>query len=269
MIKKRDIATGTQAAYNNLWRKNNETFYVCTDTHNIYLGYILIFTEDRFKCLTIESDSSIYITTYGIDGTTTVSLTDSYRSDADVVKNINSAVSKAYNIVGDIKKPEELTTKLLLSGKEGDVYCVNFGFSVGDGPDQFGDDLFVDSVLGNTYPPGTNIVIVNTGTEEIPKYKFDVLAESFEYEVDISGKADKVIDAVAGNLAGLDETGNLTDSGYKPTDFADVAKVVPIGGTTGQILAKRSSNDNDVRWIDNEEIDLDSITISDLDQICI
>ena len=37
---------------------------------------------------------------------------------------------------------------------------------------------------------------------------------------DISGKADKVTDAVAGNFAGLDENGNLVDSGKKADDFA-------------------------------------------------
>lgn len=37
---------------------------------------------------------------------------------------------------------------------------------------------------------------------------------------DISGKADKVSGATSGNFAGLDSTGNLTDSGYKPGDFA-------------------------------------------------
>jgi len=34
------------------------------------------------------------------------------------------------------------------------------------------------------------------------------------------GKANKVTDATAGNLAGLDADGNLTDSGKKPDDFA-------------------------------------------------
>ena len=35
-------------------------------------------------------------------------------------------------------------------------------------------------------------------------------------------KADKVANATDGNLAGLDSTGNLTDSGKAPSDFADV-----------------------------------------------
>lgn len=38
-------------------------------------------------------------------------------------------------------------------------------------------------------------------------------------EVDISGKADKVTGATAGNFAALDGEGNLTDSGKKPADF--------------------------------------------------
>ena len=38
--------------------------------------------------------------------------------------------------------------------------------------------------------------------------------------VDVSGKADKVTSPTNGNLAGLDATGNLTDSGSKSADFA-------------------------------------------------
>lgn len=37
--------------------------------------------------------------------------------------------------------------------------------------------------------------------------------------VNITGKADKVTGAIAGNFAGLDANGNLTDSGKKATDF--------------------------------------------------
>ena len=38
-------------------------------------------------------------------------------------------------------------------------------------------------------------------------------------EIDYSGKADKATGAVAGNFAGLDANGNLTDSGSKAADF--------------------------------------------------
>jgi len=41
---------------------------------------------------------------------------------------------------------------------------------------------------------------------------------------DISGKADKVSGATNGNFAGLDSSGNLTDSGSKASDFATAAQ---------------------------------------------
>ena len=43
-------------------------------------------------------------------------------------------------------------------------------------------------------------------------------------EIDYSGKADKVASATAGNFAGLDANGNLTDSGSKASDFATAAQ---------------------------------------------
>lgn len=41
---------------------------------------------------------------------------------------------------------------------------------------------------------------------------------------DIADKADKVSNAIAGNFAGLDSNGNLTDSGSKASDFASAAQ---------------------------------------------
>ena len=41
--------------------------------------------------------------------------------------------------------------------------------------------------------------------------------------VGLDGKADKVNDAVAGNFAGLNSEGNLTDSGYNHSDFVSVS----------------------------------------------
>jgi hypothetical protein len=40
-----------------------------------------------------------------------------------------------------------------------------------------------------------------------------------ELEADINGKADRVSNAIPGNFAGLDENGNLTDSGISPDDI--------------------------------------------------
>lgn len=46
---------------------------------------------------------------------------------------------------------------------------------------------------------------------------------------DISGKADKVSGATSGNLAGLDSNGNLTDSGYAPSNFYQVSDSAETG----------------------------------------
>ena len=47
--------------------------------------------------------------------------------------------------------------------------------------------------------------------------------------VDITGKADKVGSAIAGNFAGLDANGNLTDSGKSATDFSKVEASTTAG----------------------------------------
>lgn len=46
--------------------------------------------------------------------------------------------------------------------------------------------------------------------------------------VDITGKADKVAKAVAGDFAALDANGNLTDSGKKASDFASATDVTNL-----------------------------------------
>ena len=50
-------------------------------------------------------------------------------------------------------------------------------------------------------------------------------------DIDLSGKADKVANATAGNFAGLDANGNLTDSGKKPSDFADSEEFQTLSDT--------------------------------------
>jgi hypothetical protein len=50
------------------------------------------------------------------------------------------------------------------------------------------------------------------------------LADTALQDEDIEGKADLVSGATAGNFAGLDSNGNLTDSGSKASDFATAAQ---------------------------------------------
>jgi hypothetical protein len=50
--------------------------------------------------------------------------------------------------------------------------------------------------------------------------------QSISGTVDLNGKADKVANATAGHFAGLDSSGNLTDSGKKASDFVSDASYV-------------------------------------------
>lgn len=211
MTTRVDLATGIQAAYNNLWRKNDNTFYVITDTHNIYLGYTLIFSEDRFKYVVIGENNSIDIVTYGIRGSITVSFSD-YNTNSELLEAIEDAVSQAYKIVGYITS-SEIGPKFLTSEEEGNVYVVSDEFSIGNKPGQISSNLFVDGVSGNSYPPGTDIVIVNAGTESNPIYKFNVLSDSIDldnYKVkqapksdpQVSGETLSVIDSITQNING-------------------------------------------------------------------
>ena len=89
-------------------------------------------------------------------------------------------------------------------------YVVNGGgggdYQAGEGIIITGDTISVDqSVIQHKLVAGDNITINNV-TNTI--------------SADLSGKADKVEDATAGNLAGLDATGNLTDSGIAASDVA-------------------------------------------------
>lgn len=58
----------------------------------------------------------------------------------------------------------------------------------------------------------------------------DLQINNKKVNIDLSGKADKVSHATSGNFAGLDENGNLTDSGNKASDFKtkQSAKTDPI-----------------------------------------
>ena len=109
---------------------------------------------------------------------------------------------------------------------------------------------------GHSIPAGANVYVANVGTAETPSYKYDIFQGMYDLSgyalksemsvtpgtgadadkttiqlkngttatvltqhQDISGKADKVDGAVAGNFAGIDANGNLVDSGKKASDF--------------------------------------------------
>ena len=59
-----------------------------------------------------------------------------------------------------------------------------------------------------------------------------------------SGKADKVTGATDGNFAGLDENGNLTDSGVKPSDFKTKQDAVTKTGDVLKTITSLTQNAN-------------------------
>ncbi len=65
-----------------------------------------------------------------------------------------------------------------------------------------------------------------------------VTAADKSVDIDLTRKADKVASATSGNFAGLDSSGNLTDSGSKAADFATAAQGAKadtaIQGVTGE-----------------------------------
>lgn len=73
---------------------------------------------------------------------------------------------------------------------------------------------------------------------------------------DVSGKADKVSGAVAGDFAALDENGNLTDSGKKASDFATAAQGAKADTAIQDISGKQDVlvSGTNIKTINNESI---------------
>lgn len=82
---------------------------------------------------------------------------------------------------------------------------------------------------GVNYPAGTNVAIINTGTDQSPVYKYDTYTGTFDF----SGFATKVNGATNGNFAALDSNGNLVDSGLPAAAGLDGA-TGPTGPTGSQ-----------------------------------
>ncbi len=123
-----------------------------------------------------------------------------FQTKTQVDAAIAAKVSSAYKAAGTVAAPD--FTKLAAE-HEGNVYNVSAQFNTDD-------THFVEGV-DKKYPAGTNIVVVADGED----YKYDVLSGF----VDLAGYVQKVASPTAGNFAGLDASGNVTDSGKKASDF--------------------------------------------------
>ena len=179
--------------------------------------------------------------------------------ESGAVKNaIDSAIASTYKPSGD-KTVSQLVSGLLIAGNLGNVYNItDSGTTTSD---------FIGGA-GKPIHAGDNVGIVDVGTAQSPSYKFDLMSgfidlsnyvqksqtaglmkndgtiDTNSYVSDVSGKADKVSSATNGNFAGLNASGNLTDSGKKASDFAstDLATTSKNGllkqlsGSTSQYL---------------------------------
>lgn len=136
---------------------------------------------------------------------------------------------------------------------------------------------------GHAVAAGSNVYVVNNGTQEAPVYKYDIFAgpidlsgyalksemaiadvagDATKKEItlksglsqqvvvahqDISGKADKDTDAVAGNFAVFDANGNPVDGNCKPADFQAAGDYK----TTQAPVADPTASGNTLAFIDS------------------
>lgn len=146
-----------------------------------------------------------------------------FQTAAEVSAAINEKIGSAYKIKGS-KTFAELTPELLVAANEGNVYNISNAFTT--------NANFVEGA-GKKHPAGTNVVVVNNGTDETPDYKFDVFGG------DLSGFAELVSGAVNGNLAGLNASGQPTDSGIAASNV--VTKVA--NATAGDIATLNAAGE--------------------------
>ena len=250
------FSRGSQNSYKNLRVKDGDTIYVCTDTGNIYLGDDLLFEPNAYIESSI-SGKTVTFKTHGANGTNGSDTLDLsvFQTSAEVQSAISAAISSAYKPAGTIAK-SGIVSGLLVEANLGNVYNISEAFTVGSGSGEVPASLFTDAAAGHSYPAGTNIVVVNTGTSSSPLYKFDVLAGF----VDLSNYVTKVSGATAGNLAALDANGNVTDSGNKATDFKmKQTAVTPSAGTSngaagGQYVEQVTQNENGVVTVTRKKL---------------
>lgn len=79
---------------------------------------------------------------------------------------IEAQISTVYRPAGSLA-PAGLVVDLLIAGNIGKVYNITGEFIT--------DANFVEGT-GHSYPAGTNVVVINNGTDEAADYKFDMLA---------------------------------------------------------------------------------------------
>ena len=125
-----------------------------------------------------------------------------YQTGDQVDAKIAAQVSSLYRFKGS-KASSELTSALL------DAAHLNFVYNITNAFTTTAD--FVEGA-GKKHPAGTNVAIVNTGTDETPVYKFDVMGG------DMAGYQSLIENPTADHLATTDGNGQTQDSGIAADD---------------------------------------------------
>lgn len=127
----------------------------------------------------------------------------------NVSKRIKMYDGTQWNVVGAIIEESETNGNIIVDGVEMTVYELPIAGADTLGGIKVGDGLKIDAE---------------------GKLSTDLGA-------DLSSKADKVADAVEGNFAGLDASGNLVDSGKKAADFDVAGAAAAVQGKTTETVA--------------------------------
>ena len=192
----------------------------------------LVTSGGVYSALSTKADSADLGTAAGKNYTTNVSPNNHDLVESNAVYSaINNALSSVYTPRGSITCAE-LVSSLLIPANVGNVYnTTDSGTTTAD---------FMQGA-GVTINAGDSVGIIQTGpsiykfnlmgnTIDLHEYQKKDLAQAVESATTVEGalgalstnKADKVSSAINGNFAGLDASGNLTDSGKKPSDFQTV-----------------------------------------------
>lgn len=152
-------------------------------------------------------------------------------TDAYTKTEVNGMISSVYKPAGSVAFASLPT---LSSSVLGNVYNVTDAFTT--------TSDFVEG-SGNSYPAGTNVVVVNTGTSSSPTYKFDVLSGF----VDLSGyvPTSRTINgkALTGNISlSASDVGALPDSTTIPQGTVTSVRVQAGTGLSSSVSTAQSTS---------------------------
>lgn len=207
---------------------------------NVYMQYAYI-NNDWAQLGTTEVDLSNYYTKTQVDTLLAAKQNTLTFDDAPTSASNNPVKSGGiYNALNS--KQDTLTFDN--TPTTGSTNMVKSG-AIADAISAVAVSVATVETTGKVKPDGTTVTIDLDGTIHASGGGTGDVTKAYVDAQDAT-KTDKVISAVTGNFAGLDENGNLTDSGKKATDFAtatdmsDVKGVIPSTATTSNKLATAS-----------------------------